>query len=266
MRTLKLTIAYDGSHYCGWQVQSRRPSLHATFAEVVSQVAGPVQHLTASGRTDSGVHALGQVVSFDTTTRLSTDVLRQALNAELPDDIVVRSVDEVPLGFHARRHAVSKRYRYLITDGPIRPLFERQYVWHCFGRLNETAMQKAGDLLVGEHDFSSFESPAGRRKSPVRTISTLTVQRGRAGEWHSPCGAFDPIVIEVEANGFLYNMVRVIVGSLVDVGRGNRSYAWIGDVLAAKDRRRAGMTAPAQGLYLLEVKYPRTEPDCGADA
>lgn len=263
MRTFKLTIAYDGTAYCGWQVQANKPTLQATFAAVVRKVVGPVKHLSASGRTDSGVHALGQVVSFCAVTRLAPEVLCRALNAELPDDIVVLSAIEAPANFHARRDAIKKRYRYIVTDGPTAPVFERRFAWHCYGRLDEDVMRRASQVLVGKHDFSSFETPAGRRRSPIRTVLELSVERGRGVSGPNLAIPYlgcseAPIIVEIEGDGFLYNMVRVIVGTLVDIGRGHRPVSWIDEVLAARDRRLAGQTAPAHGLYLLSVGYPET--------
>jgi tRNA pseudouridine38-40 synthase len=248
MRTFRLTLSYDGTAYAGWQVQADARSIQAELEAALRQVTGESLRAVASGRTDAGVHALGQVVSFTSRTHLPPDVLRKALDANLPRDIVVREVCEAPAGFHAIRDALRKRYRYVVQDGPIRDVFSRAYAW-CFPqRLEVPAMQAAAAVLLGRHDFSSFEAAGSPRASSVRTIYELTVER-RAGDF------LDRIVVEVEADGFLYNMVRNIVGSLVDVGRGRQPVSWIADVLAAQDRKRAGMTAPPQGLFLLRVDY-----------
>ena len=202
----------------------------------------------ASGRTDAGVHALGQVVSFSSATPLPAEVLCRALAAHLPRDIVPLEVREAPPGFHAIRDALRKRYRYVIQDGPRRDVFARAYAWYFPQRLDVAAMQTAATVLVGTHDFSSFEASGSERASSVRTVFELAVER-RSGDF------LDRIVIEIEADGFLYNMVRNIVGALVDIGRGKQPAAWLAQVLAARDRKRAAMTAPAQGLFLVRVDY-----------
>jgi tRNA pseudouridine38-40 synthase len=293
MRTIKLTLAYDGTDFAGWQTQRGRRTVQQTLEATLEKVTGRPTRTLASGRTDAGVHALGQVVGLKTDTRLPLDVLRRALNAELPHDMAVLDVAEAPSGFHPTRHALRKRYRYVIHDGPVRDVFQRRYCWHyAYGRLDAEAMQRAAAALQGTHDFSSFETSGAPRKTSVRTVSDLTVRRGRGGGLQSPgSGPFlgqeallsvqtiarehgsDPIacdavlrrgrggeqdfvVLEIEANGFLYNMVRAIVGTLVEVGRGAESETWPGEVLAAGNRRLAGRTAPPQGLFLVQVDYP----------
>jgi len=250
MRTIKLTLAYDGTDYVGWQTQETGRSVQATLEETIEKITGQRSSTLASGRTDAGVHALGQVVSFRTESRLAPEVLQRALNAELPRSIAVLDAADVHEGFHATHDALRKRYRYVIHDGPIRDVFALRYAWHyTYGRLDAVAMQRAAAALIGTHDFSSFETTGAPRKTSVRTVYELCVQRGR-GE-----GA-DFVTVEIEANGFLYNMVRAIVGTLVEVGRGARPESWPGEVLAAIDRRRAGRTAPPQGLILISVQYP----------
>ncbi len=248
MRTLKLTLSYDGTAYAGWQVQPRQTTLQGTFEAALAKITGETIRVTASGRTDAGVHALGQVVSFDTQSVMSADVFIRALNAELPHDMVVLDAADAPLGFHAIRDAVRKRYRYVLHDGPIPDVFRRQYAWHYRQRLDAAAMQRAAQSLLGTHDFRSFETGWPQRTSSVRTVFDLTVCRAEQV-------TRDLIAIEIEADGFLYNMVRSIVGTLVEVGRGTRPESWPGEALAAHDRRAAGMTAPAHGLFLLRVEY-----------
>ncbi len=249
MRTLKLTIAYDGTNYAGWQFQQGRVTVQETLEKAVAQVTGQAASVLASGRTDAGVHARGQVVGLRTDSTLAPDVLCRALNAVLPHDIAVLDAVETPDGFHPTHDAVRKRYRYVIHDGPVRDVFQRDFVWHYrHGRLDDEAMQRAAAALVGTHDFSSFESSGAQRKSSVRTVFDLVVERGRGGRE-------DFITIEVESNGFLYNMVRAIVGTLVEVGRGKQPESWPAEVLQAKDRRLAGPTAPPQGLCLIKVEY-----------
>jgi tRNA pseudouridine38-40 synthase len=249
VRTLKLTVAYDGTAYAGWQVQVDRATVQGTIEAAVAQITGHKTRIMASGRTDAGVHALGQVVVFRSETRLAPEVLRRAFNGILPDDIAVLEVADVAEGFHPTRHVVRKRYRYVIHNGPVRDVFQRRYCWHyTCGRLDAEAMHRAAAALLGKHDFSSFETSGAEREHSVRTISDIRVERGSGEDG-------DRVTVEVEADGFLYNMVRTIVGTLVDVGRGFRPEAWLGEVLRAMDRRAAGKTAPPQGLFLVRVEY-----------
>lgn len=250
MRTLKLTLAYDGTNYAGWQWQEGPRTLQGTLEAALARITGESIRVTASGRTDAGVHALGQVVSFQTQSDLSASVLQKALNAELPDDMAVIDAVEAREGFHAIRNAVRKRYRYHILDGRVRDVFRLRYAWHYRRPLDAEAMHRSAQALAGQHDFSSFETTGAERKSSVRTVYEIMV--ARAGQ-----GSLDSICVDVEADGFLYNMVRAIVGTLVEVGRGVRSETWPAEVLAARDRRAAGMTAPAQGLFLVHVEYER---------
>ena len=249
MRTIKLTLAYDGSAYAGWQVQS--PG-HVAIQEVLEKAIGRVTaervRVMASGRTDAGVHALGQVASFRTASLLPGNVLVRALNANLPDDVAVLEAVDVPSDFHATLDAVRKRYRYVIHNAPVRDVFCRGHAWHCPVPLNVESMDRAARSLVGTHDFRSFQTSGSERRTSVRTIFDLVVKRG-AGE--SQC----LVLVEVEGNGFLYNMVRTIVGTLVQIGLGNRPESWVAEVLVARDRRTAGRTAPAHGLFLVEVRY-----------
>ncbi|MBI3840245.1 MAG: tRNA pseudouridine(38-40) synthase TruA [Planctomycetia bacterium] len=248
MRTFKLTLAYDGSNYSGWQIQPGRITLQETLERALANITGEAIRVTASGRTDAGVHALGQVASFRSETHLSPEVLEKALNAELPHDMAVLSAVEARAGFHATGDAVKKRYRYVVHDGPIRDVFERRYQWHYRSRLDEAAMHRAAQGLRGTHDFSSFETHGSKRDSSIRTIFDIAVARGRGEK-------IDCLTIEIEADGFLYNMVRTIVGTLVEVGRGTQSHEWPSQVLAACDRQAAGQTAPPQGLFLMRVEY-----------
>ena len=272
MRTLKLTIAYDGTAYAGWQLQPDKPTVQGTLENAIAKVTGQHVRILASGRTDAGVHALGQVVGFRTDSALPPEVLLRAINANLPHDVAVLDVAEAPDGFHPICHAVRKRYRYMIHDGPVRDVFCRHFAWHyVYGRLDADAMRRAAAALLGTHDFSSFESSGAERKTSVRTVFDLSVERGRAGDGRGSSiaglaignaalsGAVQPddfIIIEIEADGFLYNMVRAIVGTLVEVGRGSQPESWPAEVLRAVDRRLAGPTAPPQGLCLVRVEYP----------
>jgi tRNA pseudouridine38-40 synthase len=248
MRTFKLVLAYDGSNYSGWQTQPGRTTLQGTLEAALTRITGETIRVAASGRTDAGVHACGQVASFSSDTRLAPDILQKALNAELPRDMAVLAASETADDFHARASARRKRYRYQVEDGPIPDVFARRYVWHVHSRLDDAAMHRGAQALVGTHDFSSFETSGSPRETSVRTVFELNVTRGQGG-------AGDRLALEIEADGFLYNMVRAIVGTLVEVGRGAQSEKWPSLVLAARDRKAAGQTAPSQGLFLVRVDY-----------
>lgn len=253
-KSFKLIVSYDGGAYYGWQVQKSGPTIQSKIEAALQSVTGESIRAIASGRTDSGVHALGQVVSFRSQTKLEPRVLQRALNANLPLDIRVRSLDYAPDGFHAIHDAVSKRYRYYIQDGGVSDPFWRRSCHYTPYRLDEQAMQLAATRLLGEHDFSTYEKLGSPRATSVRTIHEFTVRR-RSTEF------FALIVIEVSANGFLYNMVRNLVGTLIEVGRGLQSVDWPFEILAERDRKVAGQTAPAHGLFLVDVQYIESDKD-----
>jgi len=252
MRTIRLTVAYDGTAYAGWQIQPNAATVQAELEKAIEKITGKRSRATASGRTDAGVHALGQVVAFRTGSAMAPEVLCRALGAELPDDIAVLDAREVPECFHPIRDAARKRYRYVIHDCPVRDVFSRRYAWHYGRPLDAEAMQRAASALLGKHDFTSFAASGSERTSNVRTIFVLSVARGQGGQ-------AAVIAVEIEADGFLYNMARAIVGTLVEVGRGAQEEAWPAQVLSARDRAVAGPTAPPQGLFLVKVDYP---PSC----
>jgi tRNA pseudouridine38-40 synthase len=254
MRTFKLTLSYDGTNYAGWQSQVDQPTVQDALEAVLARVTGESIRTVASGRTDAGVHALGQVVSFQSDTHLSDEVLLRAIRAYLPADIAAKSLEPAADGFHAIRQAVRKRYRYLIIDGPKKSIFERQFAWLYPVALDVARMSQAASALEGEHDFASFASTGSDRKTTVRNVHELTLQRQTCATlFHDE--EVDHLVVEIEANGFLYNMVRNIVGTLVEVGRGVQPVSWVAEVLEKRDRRAAGPTAPAHGLYLVQVNY-----------
>jgi tRNA pseudouridine38-40 synthase len=250
MPCYRMILAYDGTAYAGWQFQPGLPTIQGTLEEALQRIVGTRVRVVGSGRTDAGVHALAQVASFRCDTRLSVDVLRRAINANTPEDIHVSDVCVAPDAFHAIRDAVVKRYRYVIQDGPHRDVFSRSTAWHVTYVLDVPRMQAGARHLVGRHDFRSFETAGAPRRTSIRTIHEIRLERFARH-------ALQPLAIEVEADGFLYNMVRNIVGSLVVVGRGDQSPDWISQVLAAQDRGQAGSTAPARGLMLLNVRYAR---------
>lgn len=247
-RWLKLTVAYDGTAYAGWQIQPDKPTIQGTFESTWQRLTQESFRVTAAGRTDAGVHALGQVVGLATETRLSNNDLHRGLNALLPNDIAVVAIDDAPESFHATYDAVGKRYQYRIHNARSPSVFARHYTWHVPQQLDAAAMHAAAQALVGRHDFSSFETAGSERPDSIRTIHELVVLR-RTGE-HA-----DRITVDVQGDGFLYNMVRTIVGTLVEVGAGKRDVAWPAEVLAARDRRKAGQTAPPHGLFLVRVEY-----------
>jgi tRNA pseudouridine38-40 synthase len=244
MRNIKLLLSYDGTDFSGWQRQPGLRTVQEVLEEAIGQLTGSSGRSTASGRTDAGVHAIGQVVHFLTASRHQPAVFVKALNALLPADVRVRGAWEVPQSFHATLDARAKLYRYVIDNGQIADPFQTRYSWHVFHRLEVGVMNAGGRTLVGRHDFRSFETDWPNRTSSVRTINHLAVSR-----------AGDFVWLDVEADGFLYNMVRSIAGTLVLVGTGRRAPEWVSEVLAAEDRAAAGPTAPPGGLFLVRVHY-----------
>ena len=263
MRNIRLTIAYDGSNYVGWQVQPNGPSVQTAVQKAIRKLTGSDVNVLSAGRTDSGVHALGQVASFQTESSIPCEGFRKALHKFLPNDIIVRDAEEVPLDFHATHSAKQKRYRYVIHNCQTHNPFLRNYVWHYHHELDSAAMHKAGQELVGTHDFRSFESHWPNKASSVRTVKEVTVRRqrfcplwlGNVDQQPTEDDSGEFIWLEIVADGFLYNMVRAIVGSLVPVGRGRWDGNDIRRILTAMDRSAAGDTAPPNGLYLVHVDY-----------
>jgi tRNA pseudouridine38-40 synthase len=243
-RWLKLTVAYDGTAYAGWQIQPSEPTVQAAIEAAWREITREDTRVTAAGRTDAGVHALGQVVGVATESQLSRNDLHRGLNAVLPEDVAVMAVDDAPENFHATHDAVAKTYRYQIHTGRTPDVFNRRYAWHYPQPLDAEKMHAAAQALVGTHDFASFESAGSERPDTVRTLTKSSVTREG-----------DRITVEVSGDGFLYNMVRAIVGTLVELGKGARDEAWVAEVLAARDRRVAGQTAPPHGLFLVRVDY-----------
>ncbi len=244
MRNIKLTLSYDGTDFSGWQTQPGYRTVQETLEFAIAKLTGERIRVNASGRTDTGVHAVGQVVNFYTDTRHAPDVLIRAVNAHLPPDVVVSVAEDMPETFDANRDAKRKLYRYVIHDGPVPNLFLRRFCYYSTHRLDAEAMRRAAGVLIGRHDFHSFESDWPNRMSSVRTITYLGLSR--MGDW---------IWLDVEADGFLYNMVRAIAGTLINVGRGFWPETHVAEILKAEDRKEAGPTAPAQGLFLMRVTY-----------
>ncbi len=244
-RNFKLTIEYDGTAYHGWQRQKNDPSIQAEIETALRRMTCQKIALTGSGRTDAGVHALGQVANFLCDTALSTDAFQKGLNSLLPEDIVITACEIVPDDFHARYGTVSKTYEYRILNRRLPAAVGRHYVWHIRKPLDVDAMKKSAAFLVGTHDFKAFEGSGSPRSSTVRTVikTDLFQQPG------------DLLRIVIQANGFLRFMVRNIVGTLVDTGAGKITPEGFSHILASKDRNLAGATAPAKGLTLVSVEY-----------
>jgi tRNA pseudouridine38-40 synthase len=245
MRNVKLTLAYDGGNFNGWQTQPGFRTVQETLEGALAALTGEARvRCNASGRTDAGVHAVGQVVNFYSTTKLPLDVLVRAVNAHLPDDVAVSAAEDMQQAFDANRDAQRKLYRYVIHDGAVPSPFFRRYCCQSRHPLDDAAMRRAAEPLRGRHDFHSFETDWPNRLSSVRTITHLAVSR-----------VGDYVWIDVEADGFLYNMVRAIAGTLINVGRGYWPESQVAAILTAEDRTQAGPTAPAQGLFLMRVSY-----------
>ena len=260
MRTLKLVLSYDGTSYAGWQRQTDHPTIQSRVEAALADIEGDRVTVHGAGRTDAGVHALGQVASVRMHHPIPTAALVRALNAKLPTDIRVMHAQQVGDDFHARFSARGKAYRYRLASGPVANPFESRYVWHLPRPVDLPPMRAAAERLCGRHDFAAFQTSAseGGPVSTVRTIVALAI-----GE-EPPPGRLMPtipgpdgiIAVDVVGDGFLRHMVRTIVGTLVEVGLGRRSPEEIGAVLETRRRGNAGPTAPAAGLFLVRVDYP----------
>jgi tRNA pseudouridine38-40 synthase len=241
---IKLTVEYDGTNYHGWQIQPNRESIQAVLERAVSTFLGTPTRVTGSGRTDAGVHALGQVVSFGTEKEFQPHRIRRALNALTPPDITIKEVEVAPDNFDPRRDARSRVYEYWILNRPTPSPFYLNRAWHVHEPLDVEAMRAANRCLIGEHDFSSFRAAGCDAAHPVRKIyQTAIDERGEL------------LIYRVEATAFLRHMVRNIVGTLVEVGCGERTPESFRELLELRDRTKAGDTAPAHGLFLVEVNY-----------
>jgi tRNA pseudouridine38-40 synthase len=244
-KTVRLVLEYDGSRYFGWQRQKREPTIQAILEEAIHHMTGEFSPLIGSGRTDAGVHALHQVCHFRTRSEMPAESLKKGLNALTPRDIFVKEADYAPSGFHARYGAKSKIYEYRVLNRTDPDVFLRAYAWHVPHQLDFKAMEKCMTLLPGRRDFSSFRSSGSGNINPIREMMRSELHR---------CG--DSLVrFLFEASGFLRHMVRNIVGTVVEVGRGKFTTDEFSDIFRARDRRLAGTTAPPQGLYLIMVKY-----------
>ncbi len=244
MPVVKLTLEYDGTAYAGWQRQPDRPTIQEAVETAVAGVTQLRVPVIGAGRTDAGVHALGQVASFRTDRNLTPREWTRALNAHLPATIAVQSAAIMPDTFHARYSARGKLYEYRLLNRNERPAVDRQYCWHIYKPLNDALMNQAAMALIGSHDFSSFETQPTENDDPICNLQRLTVFRQG-----------DRLQVEVYADRFLKQMVRSILGTLVEVGLGKRLPDEIPTILNARDRSAAGKTAPPHGLFLMRVDY-----------
>lgn len=251
MKNIRLTVEYDGTNYNGWQIQDseqRKKSgkvktIQGTLEGALFNILSTKVRLISSSRTDSGVHALGHVANFKSSTKLTPTQIKNALNSVIPDDIVIKEAEEVGINFNAQYDAIDKAYRYLICNQNCISPFIRKYAYHFRQPLDVSLMRKEASTIVGKHDFRGFSNGA-KRENSVRTVKRLDVSKKG-----------NIIKIEIEADGFLYNMARNIVGTLIEVGRGRFQPGTVKSILKKKDRSLAGPTVPAKGLCLAEVKY-----------
>lgn len=245
MANYRIILQYEGTRYNGWQRQdSTENTIQGKLERLLTKMCGEPVEIQGSGRTDAGVHAYGQVANFHCKVKLSCGEIMDYMNTYLPDDIGVIRAEEVPERFHSRLNAKGKRYCYRVLTGKIPAVFDRRYIYEHPGALDVEAMKKAAALLLGTHDFKSFTSAKKGKKSTVRTIESLDIEQiGRE------------IRFTYQGDGFLYHMVRILTGTLLEVGEGKRGWQEITDILEAENRERAGFLAPAKGLALLEVFY-----------
>jgi tRNA pseudouridine38-40 synthase len=246
IRNFKLVIEYDGGNYCGWQRQKTDRTIQGEIENALMTMTQQKITLIGSGRTDAGVHALGQTANFKCDTTLTCEAFQKGLNSLLPKDIVIKSCQPSAMEFHARFDAKSKAYRYHILNNHLPIAIGRQYVWQIRRPLDTHAMVQASRYFLGTHDFKAFEGSGSPRDHTVRQVTMAQLSVGQDGK----------ITFDIEANGFLRFMVRNIVGTLVDVGMGKLSLQDIPEIFHSRDRGRASATAPAQGLFLISVTYP----------
>ncbi|MBA7468263.1 tRNA pseudouridine synthase A [subsurface metagenome] len=244
LRNIKLTISYDGINYSGWQIQPGQKTIQGILTDAIQNLIGCEAQIFGASRTDAGVSALGQVALVQIDSPIPTENLAKAITHRLPPDIAVTEAVEVPQGFDVISAVESKLYRYTIFTGTVRPVLQIRHCWHLPEKLEIAAMAEAAKMLVGKKDFKSFAAAADNRETSVRTIFRCDVTSN--GNW---------VYVDVQGDGFLYNMVRNIVGTLVEVGVGRMNQGKIPQILKAKDRTAAGPIAPAQGLCLMWIKY-----------
>lgn len=244
MRNIKLIIEYDGKKFGGWQKQPTKLNIQGEIEQAIKEITGEEIELNASGRTDSGVHSLGQVANFKTNSSIEIERMAIAINSKLKKSILIKSAEEVEDNFHARYSCKGKKYRYVINNSKVGTAIYRELEFHIPQKLNVKKMKEAIKYFEGEHDFKGFKASGTSSKSSIRTIYKAEVKQD--GE---------RIIIELTGNGFMYNMVRIIAGTIVEVGLGKISPDEIQRIIESKDRNKAGKTLPAHGLYLVEVYY-----------
>ena len=247
MPRFKLTLAYDGTDYVGWQRQAAGVSIQGLLEEALREFDDAEVAVAGAGRTDAGVHAIGQVASFTLDRTIEPATLVRALNHKLPPDVRARDAREMPEGFHARFDSRGKTYRYRIWNAAVSSVFQRRYAWHVPGRLDVRAMSEAARLVEGTHDFAAFQGQGSDAATTVRSVECFAVRESGSR-----------IDCEIRGNGFLRHMVRALVGTLVEIGRGKRPPRWMADVIDSRSRTTAGQTAPAHGLFLVSVAYDRS--------
>lgn len=245
MRNIKLVIEYDGTKYHGWQIQPNAVSIQETIEDRLKKIIQEEIRLIAAGRTDAGVHAIEQVANFSTESRLDINNIQRGLNSMLPPDIAVKEISEAEQDFHARYSAKSKIYRYVILNQRFPSPLYHNFSWFIPFKLDIKEMKKAVQCLIGKHDFSSFKASRCNSNNPIREVYSISLDRDSKGF----------IIFEIEATAFLKQMVRNIVGTLADVGKGKIGVSEFEEILKAKDRKKAGITAPPQGLFLVKIKY-----------
>lgn len=244
MRNIKLTIEYEGTNYSGWQYQENAISIQRILEETIQSIVGEKIKLFGSGRTDAKVHALCQVANFFTSSDIPGYSFKYVLNTKLPEDITIIESEEVDEGFHSRFSATHKKYKYLIYNGKMPKALYRNFSYHIINELNLEDMEMASNYLLGTHDFNSFKSSKSIVRSTIRTINEISIEKNK-----------NFVEISIDGDSFLRNMVRIIVGTLVEIGLGRRKRDDILDILEAKNRKAAGHTAPPQGLFLERVFY-----------
>ena len=253
MTAFRITLAYDGTDYVGWQRQGNGVSIQGLIEDALRELDGRDVAVTGAGRTDAGVHALGQVAGFTIARDLGPDALARALNGLLPHAIRVINAEEATAAFHPRFGARTKTYRYRLWNGDVMSPFERRFAWHVHGPLDVEAMRAAARMIEGRHDFAAFQATGSDVVTTEREVLTSTIQSTIQSAIRNPQSAM--LLYEVVGTGFLRHMVRIIVGSLVEVGRGRQAADWISRAIASRSRAEAGPTAPPHGLFLVRVDY-----------
>jgi tRNA pseudouridine38-40 synthase len=255
MRKLKLCIEYDGTAFHGWQTQKNKPTIQAILEEAILRITGENSKVISASRTDAGVHAFGQVAAFRTRSSLEPETIQKALNALLPYDIRILEVTDVNDAFHPRYDAIKKSYFYIIANQRSSSAFLYRYTWTVQQTLNRAVMKEAAHVLVGTHDFSAFQGAGSIVKNPEREIFSLSIEDLKSLDFMTTRFNGHFIKIRIEANGLLRHMVRNIVGTLVEIGRGRISSDKMRDILESRNRRLAGPTAPSNGLFLEKIMY-----------